>query len=394
MAQLLHPLIGRRHRVPGEVHLGAVLRLEAQPPEAERVEPALDEVRARGSRCRWTSRSSGPTDAGGRRGPRSTRPRARRRPRTARSRPRGAGTAGRCRPCGCRSARRGTSSTSPSTRCASRGTPRPTGSAISSGGRGRRPSTGRSRPGAACAGRSRDRGGPRGGSRACCRRACRSPRSSRRRSRRTRCRRRRRGPCRSSIFGEVDHLLDVLGRLRVPVGGAGSPAPCASSNTASVYFSAISARGEPLVLHRELHLVDGLGGGFVGHVPDVGDVHDLRHLEALELERAADQVVEHEAPQVPEVGVAVDRRTAGVHLHVPRLDGHDVLDPTRERVEQPHRHRIVAAGRSPRFRGGRGGPRRGSTARSSSSCATPAFSRRRRISSSRSLVLRVRTFRT
>ena len=172
------------------------------------------------------------------------------------------------------------------------------------------------------------------------------------------------------ICGEVDHLLDVLGRLRVAVGGADPQRRGVVEHRRRVLLGDLGRR-EPLVLHRELHLVDGLDGGFVGHVPDVGDVHDLLHLEALELERAADQVVEHEAPQVPQVGVAIDRRTAGVHRHAPCLDGHDVLDPARERVEQPHRHRIVVAGRSPAFRGGRGDLRRGSTARSSSSWRRP-----------------------
>ena len=155
--------------------------------------------------------------------------------------------------------------------------------------------------------------------------------------------------------GQLDHLLDVLGRLRIAVGRPDPERRRVLEHRVRVFLRDLGRR-QSLVLHGELHLVDGLGGGFVGHVSDVGDVHDLRHPQPLELERATDQVVEHEASEVPQMGVAIHRRTAGIHRDVARFDGHDLVHPTREGVEQPHRHRIVAVERARRAQGGTGRP--------------------------------------
>ena len=112
---------------PAEVHLAAVPAPEREQPVGEGVDARPRPGRSPGG-CSWrTWPSSGRPSAGTRRAPTWRRPDGRWRPRTGRSRPRGGGTCCRCRRCGRRSARRGTSSTWPSTRCASRGSPRPRG---------------------------------------------------------------------------------------------------------------------------------------------------------------------------------------------------------------------------------------------------------------------------
>src|SRR5262249_32346462 len=62
----------------------------------------------------------------------------------------------------------------------------------------------------------------------------------------------------------------------------------------------------------------------VPHVAHVGDVLDMEHRHAVVQDRPADEVGQQERPQVADVGVAVDRRAAGVHPEpgaVGRLDG-------------------------------------------------------------------------
>ena len=52
------PVVGRLHRLPREVHLRAIARLEREPPERQGSSPRSTSS-GRGSRCRSTSRSSG-----------------------------------------------------------------------------------------------------------------------------------------------------------------------------------------------------------------------------------------------------------------------------------------------------------------------------------------------
>jgi len=130
-------------------------------------------------------------------------------------------------------------------------------------------------------------------------------------------------------LGEIDHLLDVLGGLRVEIGRPDPERSRIVEHRIGVLLRDLLGR-EALVLGRELHLVDGFGGRFVGHVANVGDVHHLCDREALELERAADQVVEHEAPEVPEMRVPIDGRAAGIHLHVTRFDRVYLLEGARQ----------------------------------------------------------------
>jgi hypothetical protein len=47
-------------------------------------------------------------------------------------------------------------------------------------------------------------------------------------------------------------------------------------------------------------------------VADVGDVHDVGHVVAVEAQHPREQVLEQERPQVADVGVVVHGRPAGV----------------------------------------------------------------------------------
>src|ERR687897_423098 len=134
---------------------------------------------------------------------------------------------------------------------------------------------------------------------------------------------------------QLDHLRDVIGRLRHHVG---QPDPDRSHVVESLLRVLLRdlERLETLVLDREQHLVDRLRRRLVGHVPHVGDVLHLDHVEPLELEGTADQVGEQERTQVAEVDVAIHRGAAGVDLDLPRLHRHDIVDAARQRVVQPH----------------------------------------------------------
>ena len=151
--------------------------------------------------------------------------------RTARSRPRGAGRRCRCRRCGCRTGRRGSAGPSPSTRYASRGSPRPTGWATSRCDPRRLPSTARSRRGRACLARPRHDDRP-AAHPACCPTARRTTGTSRRRSRRSVRATRRRGrhrpalAARSSISGmcSVARGNTCAGRMFTSASSSWNPA--------------------------------------------------------------------------------------------------------------------------------------------------------------------------
>ena len=78
---------------------------------------------------------------------------------------------------------------------------------------------------------------------------------------------------------------------------------------------------------------------FDGAVVDVGEVHDVKHLVARGLEVAAQQVLEEEGPEVPEVGVVPDGRPARVERDARRREGLERLDGAGERVVEGEGHR-------------------------------------------------------
>ena len=67
-----------------------------------------------------------------------------------------------------------------------------------------------------------------------------------------------------------------------------------------------------------LHLVlAGIGVGF--QMPHVGDVHDMIDLQSVVLQHPSQNVLEDVGAQVADMGVIVDRRTAGVHARLAGL---------------------------------------------------------------------------
>ncbi len=127
-------------------------------------------------------------------------------------------------------------------------------------------------------------------------------------------------------------------------------------------------------LAREGHLVlaPPVGAGVVGHVADVGDVHDVPdgpgplvhpvpvlHPAERALEEAAEQVGEEEGPEVPDVGIVVDRGPAGVERDVGGVRRLEGLDRSRQRVVEVEdlgfgqvRHRGLLRAIVPRPHGG------------------------------------------
>ena len=71
-----------------------------------------------------------------------------------------------------------------------------------------------------------------------------------------------------------------------------------------------------------------------GLVVDVGQVHDLRDLDAVVFERAAEKVFEEIGAEIADVGVVVDRRAAGVHPGVSLADRGEFGHAASERVEK------------------------------------------------------------
>ena len=69
-------------------------------------------------------------------------------------------------------------------------------------------------------------------------------------------------------------------------------------------------------------------------VLDIGDVHHPRDRVALPEQVAPGQVGEHEAPEVADMRRRVDRRPAGVHAHVRRVDRLEGLQGAAQRVAE------------------------------------------------------------
>ena len=81
-----------------------------------------------------------------------------------------------------------------------------------------------------------------------------------------------------------------------------------------------------------------------GLVVDVGQVHHLGDVVAEKLQGASQDVLEEEAAEVADVGEVVDRRSAGVHAHMARLDRLEVLELAVQRVVEAQRNVHIASG--------------------------------------------------
>ena len=141
-------------------------------------------------------------------------------------------------------------------------------------------------------------------------------------------------------LGELEHLRDVVGRLRVLVRALQAELRGVFEERACVLLDDLGRR-QALIVDGELHAIASGVRRLVGHVTHVGDVEDLRDLVALELERPTEQVREQERPQVPDVRVSVDGRAARVHADVTVVQGDDFLQRSRQRVVEAHGDRSI-----------------------------------------------------
>ena len=75
-------------------------------------------------------------------------------------------------------------------------------------------------------------------------------------------------------------------------------------------------------------------------VVDVRDVHHAMHLEPAQLEMPLEQIFENVSAEISDVRVAVDRRSAGVHLHFAsrRIERMKFLERAGVGVEESKRH--------------------------------------------------------
>ena len=98
--------------------------------------------------------------------------------------------------------------------------------------------------------------------------------------------------------------------------------------------------GDAPARDRHLVLAAAVGRVVLGHVADVGDVHHVLHAHPVQLERAPQRVGVEERPEVADVRVVVDRRTAGVEgdlaIGVHRTE---LLERLRQRVVDTECHR-------------------------------------------------------
>ena len=144
-------------------------------------------------------------------------------------------------------------------------------------------------------------------------------------------------------LGEVEHLGDVLGRAREDVGRED-----VDERLVVVERGLVCGRdlGGRLVLEARLneHPVLASIELVVAQVADVGDVLDVEHLDAVIQQHAPDEVREEVAPQVADMGVAVDGRAAGVHPDATRLQRLDGPHLAGQRVAQSEGHRGAPGG--------------------------------------------------
>ena len=71
-------------------------------------------------------------------------------------------------------------------------------------------------------------------------------------------------------------------------------------------------------------------------VVHVRQVHHLCHLIAEVFQRPAQQIFEQIGAEVADMSVIIDRRAAGVHPHLARLDRGEFLQGPPQRIEKPH----------------------------------------------------------
>src|SRR5262249_32265244 len=117
-----------------------------------------------------------------------------------------------------------------------------------------------------------------------------------------------------------DHLGNMLGRARVPLGRLDVQALDVAEEGVHVLHGEVVQRKAFLARAADRLVVH------------VGQVHDLRHAQPAGEEVPAQDVLEQERPQVADVDGVVDRRSARVHPDVPGLERRQLGRPASERV--------------------------------------------------------------
>ena len=111
-----------------------------------------------------------------------------------------------------------------------------------------------------------------------------------------------------------------------------------SAWNAASYASAISAGVLCSRPACDEHRVRAAVEALVAQVADVGDVLDVEDVDAVVEQGPPDEVGQQVAAQVPDVGVAVDGRAAGVHPDAAGLERLDRFDPAGQGVAEAEGH--------------------------------------------------------
>ena len=136
-------------------------------------------------------------------------------------------------------------------------------------------------------------------------------------------------PGRAEFLDRLDHLGDVLG-------GKDDALGLLEPQHGRVFKERLGV-GLCVVLNGEatLHRV---ADDFVFHV---GDVHHVVELEAARAQPAAEDVLEGKGPQVADVDVGVDGRSAGVHPDRLAIRWGELFETLRERVVEAQSHETL-----------------------------------------------------
>ena len=145
------------------------------------------------------------------------------------------------------------------------------------------------------------------------------------------------------LLGQLDHLGDVLGRAREDVRRQDVHERLVGVEGGLV---GVGDLGRRLVLEAGLdeHPVLAAVEASSRRWPDVGDVLDVEHIDAVVQQHAPDEVGEEVGPQVADVGEAVHGRAAGVHPDAARLERLDGLDGSGEGVAETQWHGAIVRG--------------------------------------------------
>jgi hypothetical protein len=135
----------------------------------------------------------------------------------------------------------------------------------------------------------------------------------------------------------IDHLIDVLSRPAYQCGPFDPHQVRVPKEFVLVVSRDIPGR-LPLTTRRNLDLVvTRVGVGL--KVADVGDVHYVLDGVAEQPERASENVFKNVRPEVADVGVVINRRSAAIHPNARWVDWQERFNPARSRIENPQSHR-------------------------------------------------------